>query len=112
MLGFIHAQNNRPNDAIRAYRTTLRVLGESSLLGLQESADAHFNLAILYAACTQFYEADVHLRRAAVVVDTELTKMQNRESHFRHVVLKYFQSDQVTIGHRELSEALLFSQPF
>ena len=111
MLGFAHARSNNLVQAILAYRTSLQVLNNSSLNCPNELADAHFNLAILYAATQRHADADLHLRHAAEVVDAEAREMQSREAHFRRVFMQHFQSEKATIGSRELAEVLLFSQP-
>jgi tetratricopeptide (TPR) repeat protein len=111
MLGFAHARCQHLPEAIQAYRTALSVLNDSSLHCPEELADAHFNLALLYAATERPSDADVHLRRAADVVDTEAREMQSREAHFRRVFMLYFQRPEARITAKELHEAMLFSQP-
>ena len=111
MLGFSFAQRNRIQEAIQAYRTSLQIIGRSLIPDPLDLADAHFNLASLYAMQNECEQFEHHLGRAADLIDSHSKNTEARSQHFREVFAKHFHSHPPSVTVTDLKAILLLSIP-
>ncbi len=111
MLGLSLSRRGKIEESLQAYRTSLRVLSESQMAKPSDLADAHFNLACLSAVQKDVTRLNMHLRKAAEIVDDELKLMQKREGHFRRVFAEHFQDEVPQVAADQLQHLLMSTRP-
>jgi tetratricopeptide (TPR) repeat protein len=111
MLGFAFARKHHLHAAIKAYRSALRVLSETKLPRAADLIDAHFNLAVLYSAQGNDRESDMHLGRAAEMIDEEGNIARERDQHFRSVLGKELKRGHAKLELSAVDHVLMFSEP-
>jgi Flp pilus assembly protein TadD len=109
MLGFCFARREMFSEAQQAYRNAIRVSKESLLPDQLALADAHFNLATLYAVKHNAERVDHHLSEAARLYDKEKNAATKREDHFRKVFDKHFINRNLALKSSDLHHLLMLS---
>jgi tetratricopeptide (TPR) repeat protein len=109
MLGFCFARREMIQEAQQAYRNAIRVSKESLLPDQLALADAHFNLATLYAVKTNPERVDYHLAEAARLYDKEKQAAEKRERHFRSVFDKHFVNRNLSLSSDQMKNLLMLS---
>ena len=106
LLGYILVARQLLPEAIEHYRASLSALTSIMVPDAFEVADAHFNLAMVFAANGEGEESADHLGLAATLVDQLGASTRERDEHFRHVFFEWIEKGK-SLKAADLSSLLL-----